>query len=164
MKKLTQERLRELLSYDPSTGIFRWRIKRKKMNPGDIAGSRRANGYWCIKIDYFGYQAHRLAWLYVYGKFPDDEIDHIHGSRADNRILELREATHAKNGMNRKMNSNNSSGFRGVSWHKQNKEWRAQIRHNFRIIYLGGFQTKQMASLAYEAKATELFGEFKRVS
>jgi hypothetical protein len=163
--ELTQERLKELLSYDPETGVFRWLVKPSaQVGAGDVAGSTRLNGYRCIKIDRHGYQAHRLAWLYVYGIWPTDQLDHKFGVRADNRIAELREATRVENGRNRKMHRNNSSGFRGVSWNKFKRKWCAQIRLPGRIIYRGQFNTAKEASDSYEAKAKELFGDFRRTA
>lgn len=86
---LTVERLRELLDYDPETGVFRWKEPRRKCRVGEVAGSLRKDGYVKIQVDGRFYQAHRLAWLCVYGVWPS-AIDHIDGNRANNAIANLR--------------------------------------------------------------------------
>jgi|SRR5580692_11264609 hypothetical protein len=156
--KLTQKRLRELLDYDPETGVFKWRISYGYKRSGAIAGCFNFQGYWRISVDGQRYQAHRLVWLYVHGKFPDKELDHVSGQRSDNRLINLREATRAENCRNRKIGIDNKSGFKGVSWHKKTKKWAAHAQKR----YLGVYPTKEEASAAYEAASTRLFGEFKR--
>jgi hypothetical protein len=165
MKELTAETLRDLVSYDSATGEFRWRIRRSQsVRAGDRVGYPVAStgGYWMTEICGKAYLLHRLAWLYISGNWPKDQIDHINGVRTDNRLANLREATHAGNCRNSKTRSDNRSGFRGVSWHPRTRKWQARICSNGGDIYLGIFDTPEAASAAYEAKATELFGEFKR--
>ena len=109
--------LRRLLSYDPKTGDFRWRVSRGGgVRAGDLAGTLHSGGYWQIYVNNRLYLAHRLAWLYVYGKWPDKGIDHKNGIRTDNRICNLREATASQNGANKGRLTRNTSGFKGVSW------------------------------------------------
>lgn len=162
MSTITQDRLKSLLSYDSETGVFTWRINVSNRLKGTVAGSVRANGYLVIKISGRNYRAHRLAWLYAYGVWPKEQIDHRNGDRKDNRVNNLREATHQENQMNQKFHADNTSGFRGVNWHTRAKKWVAQIQKGGRSRYLGSFPTPEAASAAYEAKATQLFGEFKR--
>ena len=162
MKELTAEILRELVSYDSATGEFRWRVKVSNVHAGTIAGSLKVSGYRALMVDRTLYYAHRLAWLYTYGKWPKDQIDHINGERDDNRLANLREATHAQNGRNIPWNTRNKSGFRGVSWAVRRGKRHAQINITGAVRSLGYFTTPEAASAAYEAKATELFGEFKR--
>jgi hypothetical protein len=98
MTELTQERLKELLHYDPETGIFTNLTQRGgHAKKGAVAGTKNSIGYVCIRIDYDQYRAHRLAWLYVYGEFPEKFIDHMNEIRDDNRIINLRLATHQEN-------------------------------------------------------------------
>ena len=99
---LTAEMLRSLLSYDPETGEFRWRISRGRVSVGDIAGSHPNRvGYLRIMLGDVEYRAHRLAWLYIYGKWPELVIDHIDRNKTNNRIANLRDVSHAENMRNR---------------------------------------------------------------
>lgn len=116
-KYLTQSRLTELLHYDPTTGIFTW-IKQvcNSVNVGDIAGSEhKVDGYIQIGVDGVLYRAHRLAFLYMTGAFPDVHVDHISGLRADNRWTNLRNADALINLKNAKLSRNNKTGIIGVS-------------------------------------------------
>jgi hypothetical protein len=92
------------------------------------------------------------------------ETDHINGKPLDNRKENLRICTRAENGRNRGYPKNNTSGFKGVYWHKGGKKWCAQIAHNKKRIYIGCFKDKEEAARAYDAKAKELFGEFARLN
>ncbi len=151
---LTQERLREVLHYDPETGIFTWRVNRAQMVAGSVAGGPNGKGYWYIKIDRYSYPAHRLAWLYVHGVWPPFDTDHHDTKPSNNRIDNLREATRGQNRQNmRKAHKNNKAGLLGVMWHKQSQRWRAKITVDGKGIHLGNFLTPELASAAYaEAK------------
>jgi hypothetical protein len=146
---LTAERLRELLTYDPETGIFTWRCDRGgKARKGTRAGSVSDDGYARIGVDGKSYLAHRLAWLYTHGSWPAAEIDHRLGAKADNRIHELREATHAQNLQNqRRARSDSRSGLLGVS--RRGNRWRATIKHQGRYRHLGSFDAKEAAHEFY---------------
>lgn len=147
---LTQERLKELLDYDPETGVFvRKKNVRGGFSIGDIAGTINDNGYRIINIDGKRYRAHRLAWLYVYGVHPSAYLDHINRDRSDNRINNLREVNKQQNSWNHGGNIANTSGFTGVSWHKKSNKWRAAIRVNYVQRALGYFDTKEEAHAAY---------------
>jgi hypothetical protein len=163
MIPLTQAELQEYLHYNPLTGVFIWlEALSRNMPPGDIAGTNNHRGYRIISIYGRKYQAHRLAWLYTHGTWPKDQIDHINGNGLDNRIANLREATAHQNSSNVKLPKDNTSHFRGVVWHRRVKKWQAQISVRGVTKYLGCFPTPEAASAVYEAKATEIFGEFKR--
>jgi len=142
---ITQERLKELLNYDPETGIFVWKTKRGRCPAGAIAGSPNVDGHIKIRIDYNYYLAHRLAWLYVYGEFPASCMDHANRCPSDNKISNLRPATFKENQQNRKINKNNKSGHAGVYFDKFNLKWRAHIAVNSESISLGSFSTKDEA-------------------
>lgn len=157
---LTQELLKERLTYDPSTGIFRARVKRKQLNVGDVAGSWTSKGYWRIKIDDQEYSAHRLAWMYMYGEFPPKHLDHINQDRADNRIDNLREANYCENGQNRRLGRNSTSGYLGVTYSKQSDKWQASICIHKRHKYLGQFATPEQAAAAYAA-AKQIYHPFE---
>lgn len=158
-RDLTAERLRELFHYDPETGAFTWKMltsPRGGVKIGDVAGSIDTKGYRIIRIDGRDHKAHRLAWLYMIGEWPKDQVDHRNGTPADNRFANLREATRAENGQNRATSKNNTSGFTGVSWHGRDRKWRAQIRAGGRNQHLGMFASAEDAHAAYLAAKAEL--------
>lgn len=160
---LTLARLRELLAYDPETGVFTWRVNRGAKRAGDVAGNKNCVlGYVLIGIDYRTYLAHRLAWLYMTGEWPADEVDHWDLDGANNRWVNLREATKGENGANRPAPANNTSGYKGVYWHARAGRWMAQIMKNQRSLYLGLHDTREEAAAAYLAAASKEFGEFAR--
>ena len=154
----TPERVRQLLSFDPETGIFTWREKpcRGWKKAADMtAGTLTVNGgYIRIIIDRRGYMAHRLAWLMAHGNEPLDQIDHINGNKSDNRIANLREATGSENQQNRCVSKNNRSGSMGVSFNRRKSMWKAQIKVKGKIHHLGWHDAIASASDAYlSAKA-----------
>jgi hypothetical protein len=150
---ITAERLREVLDYDPETGVFTWAKGGYGIFLGSIAGCKD-KGYIRIKVDGKIYGAHRLAWLYVNGTLPDGDIDHINRVRTDNRISNLRVASKAENAQNKSKYRNNKSGIVGVYWDNLSKKWRAQIRVNGIAVYLGCYRDIDEAKAARsEAKA-----------
>lgn len=137
---LTQERLRELLDYDPETGLFTWRVNRAgNAKAGSAAGCAHKCGYRQVMVDSTLYLAHRLAWFYVYNVWPPQHIDHINGVRDDNRIANLREATYSTNNQNRGLDSRNTSGYQGVYWSEQTRKWYAQLKVGNKRYNLGYF-------------------------
>lgn len=150
-------RLRELLDYDATTGVFKWRIGRRRVaRAGSVAGTQDSDGYIKIRISGRAYKAHRLAWFYVNGVWPTLELDHINQVKTDNRISNLREVSRSENNQNKLTQRTNSSGYRGVSRHKRGDQWQARIKLNGKERYLGIFDTPEQASAAYEAAAAEL--------
>lgn len=152
--ELTAERLRSLLYYDPATGVFTRRVATGsggRWNIGTVAGHILVIGYWSICVDGASYLAHRLSWLYVHGKWPDAEIDHINMLKSDNRIANLRAVSHAQNMQNdHGPRENTRSGLRGVDWYKTS--YRARLRAGgVLVLCKTGFATAESASLAYEA-------------
>lgn len=149
---LTQERLKELLVYDEVTGHFTWRVNRNtRTKAGDKAGSTDKHGYIIIGVDHKYYKAHRLAWLYVHGEWPNGAIDHKFHAVADNRISELRDGTMAQNKGNliKARSDNKTSGLLGVSWHKRAKKWTSYITRNGVSHFVGYFDDPQEAHQAY---------------
>jgi hypothetical protein len=137
---LDQTELKQLLHYDPATGLFAWRVSRRRgAKAGDIAGYIIDTGYRRIHINKRYYLAHRLAFLYMTGSFPPHHTDHINGIRDDNRWENLRGVTTQENGRNAKRPKDNTSGVIGVSWHKQHARWRAHIVINRKHKHLGLF-------------------------
>lgn len=152
---LTAARLRELLSYDAETGEWTWRVARRRMLPGSPAGTVKANGYLQISIDNRTYSAHRLAWLYVNGAWPSEQIDHINGIRQDNRFANLRDVRLAENIQNnfRARKGKTSCALLGVTKDKRTKKWKAAITANGVVFRLGQFETAEAGHAAYlEAK------------
>lgn len=162
---LTTQRVRELLDYDPQSGLFRWRNPQSnRVKKGSIAGKIGNRGYHRIGIDGRRYLAHRLAWLWLYGFDPQGDVDHINGVRNDNRIANLRIATRSQNLWNSRRPCNNTSGFKGVSFDKNRRRWQVHIRVAGRIIFLGCFSSPEEGHAAYASAAQKFFGEFARVA
>ena len=159
---ITQEQLKEMIHYDPDTGIFTWvkPLPSCNIRPGTVAGSLRHTGYVRLEINGRTYTAHRLAWLYVTGEWPSNIIDHIDNCRNNNRFANLRLADPHKNSCNRRTNSNNTSGYKGVSWSAKCQKWQAGIKVNGKKQHLGMFDTKQDAHAALVAVRVRLHGEF----
>lgn len=160
-----------VLDYDPFTGRFIWKPRPLEMFApskrfkaithyrswttswaGKEAGTLSPKGYAKIQIKDKVIFAHHIAWLIFYREWPPDEIDHINGARSDNRISNLRLATVAENAQNRGMSRNNTTGYNGVFWIKQNQKWVAK----FAGFYLGLFETAEEAYAATLTKKTEL--------
>ncbi len=163
---ITQERLKELLNYDPETGIFSWAVSTTYgVVAGRRAGGKYAVGYRYLSVDKRRYYEHRLAWLYVYGKWPEHEIDHIDGVRDNNAIRNLRDLTHAQNCQNIRK-TGKSSGLLGAHFSKKMDCWTANIRVDGKVFYLGVFDTEEEAHAAYLAKKREIhpFGEIARAA
>ena len=160
-KSLTLQRVREALAYDLRTGVFTWRINRAGAKIGDVAGGK-TNGYAMIRLDDCAVYGHRLAWFYVYGAWPDGQIDHINGNRSDNSWDNLRSASQSENSCNGVLRSTNTSGYRGVSWSKEKKKWVSRIVKDKKQYVIGYFSDKEEAYYAYLTAARELHGEFRR--
>lgn len=150
---LTAERLREVLDYDAETGIFRWKAScSNQKRVGDIAGSVSKSGYRQIRVERRLYLAHRLAWLYVTGHWPDGDVDHKNMIPGDDWFENLRNATNSQNQQNqRKAHTHNKTGLLGVQ--QRGRRFVAQITVNGVQRYLGLFPTPETAHAAYlEAK------------
>lgn len=159
---LTAERVRELLSYDPSTGEFRWKVNHgRKVKAGTVAGGVFTKDcgkqYRRIRIDRKNHTEHRLAWLMINGSLPAGEIDHIDGDGLNNRIHNLRDVSHAENMKNLRLLATSTSGISGVGWHKRGNKWQARVRVNNKRIHLGLFNTKSEA-LAARKVALKKYG------
>lgn len=153
---MNQSRLHELHEYDPETGLY---ISKRLKRP---IGCKRPRGL-VLQIDKKAYLVHRLIYIYVEGSIPENMvIDHINGDPFDNRWNNLRLCTQAENGCNRKLNARNTTGFTGVVPATYTDRFECSVFFQGHRYHLGTFDTVEEASEVYEAKATELFGEFKR--
>lgn len=160
----TAAELNERFAYCPVSGVFRWKVRcHQGGRVGGIAGYITPNGYRLIRVNNGQYQAHRLAWVMIHGSAPADQIDHINGRREDNRISNLRPATCSQNQMNCGKRSDNSSGYKGVSWHKRKKKWSVGIQVERKRIFLGDFTEISDAAAAYAAASRRYHGEFSRL-
>jgi hypothetical protein len=158
---LTHERLTELLTYDPDTGIFRWRQRRAAMRVGEIAGTIRPDGRNQICLDRMFYFASRLAWFYVYGKWPSALIDHKNGKRHQDQIANLREADYCENMRNIHSGPTNKTGVRGVYFEPRTGRYYAQIRLGGKTAKaLGTFDTLEEAAAVRKEAVRRLHGEF----
>jgi hypothetical protein len=154
MTQITQKLLKSLLSYDPDTGVFTWLVTRPgRAKINSKAGGLTARNYYHISIFGRKYKAHRLAWLYVYGVWPDRDMDHINRNGLDNRICNLRLATHSQNMQNR------HSKHRGVTL--KEGRWRARISLNKKQVFLGYYATREDALAA--RKSAELIYHTHRI-
>ena len=172
--------LRLLFDYEPTTGIVRHKRREpdqfrphqmgtdklssiwNEKHSGKIAGSVNADGYRRILIYKRTYLAHRVVWAFFYGTWPTKHLDHINGNRDDNRIENLREASARENMHNRKLQADNTTGFKGVI--RDGYRFRARIKVNGKQTSLGSFKTAEEAHTAYCAAADKHYGEFARAS
>jgi hypothetical protein len=166
--ELTQELLKEALNFDNDSGLFTWKTRPlhhfknlRSMNKWNTryantkAGSLQKRGYIEISLLSKSYTAHRLAWLYMTGNFPENQIDHINCIKTDNRFINLRQATNAENAQNKikSQNNNKTTGLLGSCYDKRYKKYASQITINYKCILLGRFNTAKEAHDKYiEAK------------
>jgi hypothetical protein len=152
---ITAELARELLNYDPTTGVITWASTRRGgAREGDQAGFINKHGYREVFLCGNYAKAHRLVWLIQFGQWPPHGVDHINGNKTDNRLANLRLADPGENLQNRTVQRNNSSGHTGVSWDEGKGLWRAAIYVGKRKKFIGRFKSKEMAAEAYrQAKA-----------
>jgi hypothetical protein len=164
MDKLTAERLREVLHYDPVTGTFTWRVMLSSRGPVGREAASKVGNYLGVCIDGTKYYCHRLAWLYMTGSWPDHEVDHRKGH--SNRWDNLRAATSGQNKWNRTPQVGSAAGLKGVSKSaaRCRKPWEASICKDYTRTRIGYFDTPEEAHAAYVQAATELHGEFARTA
>lgn len=155
---LTAERLRTVLSYDPTTGRFYWLQQRGRARVGDEAGYRRPDGRYVVKVDNELHMRYRLAHLYMVGAWPPDEIDHVNCQSSDDRWQNLRPATGVENRNNMPLRSDNLIGLKGVQKAAGHKKWRARYRGKC----IGYFDTPHLAHKAYVQAAVAAVGAFAR--
>lgn len=149
---MTHEELKQLISYDEATGLF-MRIKKtsNRINMDKPTGWKDAYGYVEITLNGKRWKAHRLAWLYITGALPSGEIDHINRTKDDNRFCNLRDVGRLENELNKGIQRNNTSGYKGVSFQKQSGKWEAYICNQRKKKSLGVFCTPELAAQARAA-------------
>lgn len=158
LRKLTQERLKELLHYDSEIGIFTWLKSGGGSKKGDIAGGINKPGYRTISVDHKRYNASRLAWLWMEGYLPENDVDHRNRIQHDNRWSNLRHVSHLCNMHNQKIYKNNTSGITGVDWSKEKQMWRTRIMISGKSFNLGYFSSRLSAARArWEAEVKHGF-------
>lgn len=156
LQDITVDELKAALEYNPTTGQF------TRKSSGKPAGSKGSKGYVQILLNYKSYKAHRLAWLYAYGEWPDKQVDHINLDRADNRLSNLRLADNSENNANNTRVRSNS-GAKGVTL-QSNGLYYVQIVAKQKNYYLGAYKTIEEAVAAYNAAAITHFGQFANLS
>jgi len=158
---LDQDHIKYLFDLDFVTGILVWKNPTSlKIFKGAIAGCLRKDNYRVIGIYGKLYLAHRIIYLYINGQWPENLIDHKTCDPANNKPNLIRDATKSQNGMNRGLQSNNTSGYRGISWDKNYNKWHAYIKINGKRIHLGYFELLQNAVEAREIAEQKYFGDF----
>ena len=153
---LSIDKLKEQVLYCADTGVFTWNVNKNRVSIGDVVGFVTSKGYLATKIHGKCYFLHRLAWFYVYGQWPKNQIDHINGEKKDNRIENLRDVSGAQNCQNQTgPRKTNKTQLQGVSVDK-NKKYHAQLMINRRVFRLGSFDSPEQAHEVYLAKKAEL--------
>jgi hypothetical protein len=157
------ERVREVLAYEPETGVLRWKITLgsravKGREAGNIDSS---TGYHRTRVDGFFILSHHIGWAITHGVWPV-QLDHVRGKEAGNALDNLRLATQHDNMGNIRKSKHNTSGLKGVSWHEVTGKWAAQIRVRGKQLWLGSYDTKEEAHEVYMGAARKHFGEFAR--
>lgn len=156
---ITAERLREMLDYDPETGIFTWKVDKGRIARGSVAGNSWKGRYKRVCIDYQLYWCHALAFLWMTGSIPNI-VDHINKDGNDNRWSNLREADKFQSAQNKSITVRNSSGYIGVYQCSTTGRWVSQIVANGKTEFLGRYDSPERAAKVRDLRAVELHGEF----
>jgi hypothetical protein len=156
---MEQQKIREYFDY--SDGVLYWKIKTERcVKIGQPAGTLdKRTGYHRVRVDCKFQKAHRIIFLYHHGYLPDF-VDHIDGNKTNNKIENLRGATLSQNCMNQKISTRNTSGTKGVMWHKRDKKWFVQLRVNSKCHSFGYYEDKELAELVAIEATNKLHKEF----
>lgn len=159
--ELTQARARELFDY--CNGKLISKVNRHTLKSGSEVGSITDDGYLCVWFDGRSHLVHRVIFVLHHGYLPE-EVDHRDLDKQNNRVDNLRDASHSQNMANRRLFKNNRSGYKGVHWSKRKGKWEASIRSNGRLMFLGYFDSPGDAHEAYKKAADKLHGGFSRAA
>lgn len=160
---ITHSRLLEVLRYEPESGNWFWVNPDRTHRGAGPKLSLTKKGYQIVKIDGKAYFSHRLAWMYITGAEPSLEIDHKNQVKNDNRFCNLREATRSQNQANISTYRTSTTGFKGVTWHKEGRKFQSAIKVGGKCIYLGLFAKAEEAHEAYKSASQKFFGDFSGV-
>lgn len=158
---ITHERLLQLVSYDPQTGVMRWKLARRKCTPGVEVGRFQRQGYRQVYIEGRAYYVHVLAVFYMTGEWPPHDIDHRNADKDDNRWLNLRPATRSQNKANCPKQSNNKVGLKGISWSMRDRKFSWSVKRGDARAR-GASDCPAAAHLSCIVESHKLFGEFAR--
>ena len=159
--RLEVSEARRLLDYDPHTGVIRWKEatgRGGRATAGSAAGTINSEGYVVVRIRGRDYRAHQLAFFLMKGRWPTAQVDHVNGVRSDNRMVNLREATHEQNAANSAKRRDSRAPFKGIR--AQRGKWVARIKDGGREYHIGTYETAEEASAAYHAEAVRRRGVF----
>lgn len=159
---ITQKRLKELLLYDPDAGQFIWLVNKGTAKAGDVVGAYSKQPYLEVHLDGKKYLGHRLIWLYVFGYLPDKLIDHEDGNSRNNKFTNLREASTSQNALNKKLNANNTSGVKGVSFRKDRKKYAVTFIVDGKSKSFGHYEDLELAELVANEARNKYHGQYAR--
>jgi len=162
LNDITHSRLLDLLTYDEERSELIWKVNRRgSARAGSVAGNSSGTGRQ-VQIDGRKYLIHRIIWFFIHKEWPPHEVDHADMNQGNNSLDNLRLATKSQNMMNRSLFKNNTSGIKGVSWHKRSQKWSTKITINGKNIHLGMFKDKEDARTALACARPEIHKEFSR--
>jgi hypothetical protein len=159
---ITQNRLKEVLDYNPITGIFIRKIRINKVKAGSIAGTKTAQGYLSVSIDGRPYLLHRLVILFMTGSFPEKQVDHINGIRTDNRWMNIRNVSVQENSFNRVPNKNRELQVKNVYWIPKLKRYRVKMKINKITTHFGYYDDLELAELVAKEAQQKYHGVYAR--
>lgn len=159
----TQSFLKELFDYREDGKLVRKKITSNRTKIGDIVGSNNGNGYLRVCVNNKYHHVHRIVFMWHYGYLPK-EIDHKNGNRSDNRIENLREATHSQNGKNLSVRKNNNIGVNGIRWDKSRNKWYVSIGLNNKKKYLGRYFVLEDAINARKVAELQFYKQWSRIN
>ena len=154
---LTQDKLHQMFEYKDGN-LYR-KISLGRTKAGDKVGFVDSKGYLSVNINKKCFYLHRIIWMMQYGEMPE-LLDHVDGNRQNNKIENLRLANRFENSHNKQINKNNTSGVKGVYWHRKAKKWAAQITKHNKHYSLGVFETKELAAEFVALAREMLHGKF----